>query len=69
MLSDEEYNILKNSKTPEELWTIKDSLMNSDALLKYHDKKYVAIQCLSLEQYNKYIKNGRFQINGPSIFA
>ena len=58
MLSDEEYNILKNSKTPEELWTIKDSLMNSDALLKYHDKKYTAIQCLSLNQYNNYIING-----------
>lgn len=58
MLSDEEYNILKNSKTPEELWSIKDSLMNSDALLKYHDKKYISIQCLSSEQYNNYIKNG-----------
>lgn len=58
MLSDEEYNILKNSKTPDELWTIKDSLMNSDALLKYHDKKYISIQCLSSEQYNNYIING-----------
>lgn len=58
MLSDEEYNILKNSKTPEELWSIKDSLMNSDTLLKYHDKKYVILRCLSSNEHNKYIING-----------